>query len=140
MNRLPDWHSRYVEFINDMRQTPFEWGTNDCGPSWAGAVVTVLTGEPNPAEAHIGKYSSMLGAIKYTKECGFDDLKQAVASFLGEPVHSSCGYIGDIALFPTGDSALGYSLGIVNGERVFYRMPSGIGTLDLLEADCVFKI
>jgi hypothetical protein len=138
MKRLPDWHSRFVAFIEEMRRAPFEWGS-DCGPSFAGRNVTVLTGEPNPVEEYIGTYSTRAGAIRKMKELGFSDLKQAVASFLGEPVHPSMGYTGDIACIPD-NSPLGYSLGIVNGERIFFRRPDGVGTLGLLDAESVFKI
>jgi hypothetical protein len=138
MIRLPDWHSRFVAFIDEMRRTPFKWGL-DCGPAFAGRNVTVLTGEPNPAEEYVGAYGTRAGAIRAMKQAGFTDLKQAVGSFLGEPVHPSRAYIGDIACIPD-TSPLGYSLGIVNGDRIFFRRVDGIGTLDLLEAESVFKI
>lgn len=139
MTRLPDWHSRFVAFIDEMRRTPFKWGTDDCGPAFVGRVVTALTGDPNPAEKYIGAYGTRAGAIRAMKEAGFTDLKQAVASFLGEPVHPSRGYIGDIACIPVA-SPLGYALGIVNGERIFCRHPDGVGTVSLLDAESVFKI
>ncbi|QIG67368.1 hypothetical protein EVB39_039 [Rhizobium phage RHph_TM3_3_9] len=138
MSRLPDWHSRFVAFIDEMRRTPFQWG-NDCGPAFAGRCVTVLTGKPNPVEKYIGAYTTRAGAIRAMKEVGFTDLKQAVESFLGEPSHPSAGFTGDIACVRD-NSPLGYALGIVNGERIFFRRPDGIGTLGLLDADSVFKI
>ena len=139
MTRVPDWHSRFVAFIDSMRFEPFKWGTADCGPAWAGRAVEALTGKPNPAEEHIGTYTTRAGAIRAMKEAGFSDMKEAVTSFLGEPVHISMAYTGDIAIIPD-NSPLGYSLGIVNGDRIFFRRPDGIGTLDLLEAESVFKI
>jgi hypothetical protein len=139
MTRLPDWHSRFVTFIDTMRYVPFEWGKTDCGPAWAGGVVEVLTGKPNPAADYIGTYKTRAGAIRKMKEAGFENLKDAVASFLGEPVHPSTGFTGDIAVVRD-TSPLGYSLGIVNRDRIFFRRPDGIGTIDLLEAEAVFKI
>lgn len=139
MKRLPDWHSRFVDFINKMRFEPFAWSTGDCGPAWAGAALEALTGEPNPVASYIGTYDTRAGAIRAMKEAGFTDLKQAVAAFLGEPVHPSRGYTGDIAVIPE-PSPLGYLIGIVNGDRIFVRRPDGIGTLGLLEAESVFKI
>lgn len=140
MTRLPDWHSRYVEFIDEMRRVPFEWGTNDCGAGWAGRVIEVLTGEKNPAALYVGRYSTALGAIRMMNNDGFDDLKELATFILNrEPEHPSRGYIGDIALIED-DSPFGYALGIVNGERVFFRREDGIGTVDLLECDSIFKV
>lgn len=139
MGRVPDWHSRYNEFIEQMRRTPFQWGVNDCGPAWAGYAVSVLTGEKNPLHKYEGKYTDALGAVRVMRDAGFDDLKALMAAELGEPVHPSRGYIGDIAVIKD-ETPFKYSLGIVNGERVFFRTENGIGTLDLLECDSVFKV
>lgn len=137
--RRSDWHSRYVAFIDEMRTTPFEWGTNDCGPAWAGRVVEVLTESENPFIDYQGRYTTMRGAIRLLRNSEWNNLKDFIASKLGKPLAPMNGYIGDIAAIKD-DSAFGYSLGIVNGERVFFRRPEGIGTLDLLECDSVFKI
>lgn len=139
MKRLPDWHSRFVTFIDSVRITPFDWSVADCGPSFAGAAVEVLTGAPNPVAEYIGKYETRAGAVRAMKEAGFKDLKEAVAAFLGDPVHPSRGFTGDVAVIPDG-SPLGYALGIVNGERIFVRRPDGLGTVGLLDAEAVFKI
>lgn len=139
MERVPDWYVKYNEFVNDMRHTPFEWGKNDCGPSWAGRLVATLRGCENPAAEFSGRYKTPIGAVRVMRESGFQDLKEAVTHYLGEPQHPSRGYIGDIALIRD-DSSFRYSLGIVNGERVFFRREDGIGTVDLLECDCIFKV
>lgn len=138
MTRLPDWHSRYVAFINEIRLTPFEWG-NDCTVRFVGRLYEVLTGEPNPAIDFDGKYDSMLSAVRAMRDAGFDNLKEAVSHYLGEPVHPSMAYTGDVACIPDA-SPFGYALGIVNGDRIFCRRDDGIGTIDLLQAESVFKI
>lgn len=139
MSRLPDWCVKYTEFIEKMRKTPFRWGTNDCGPSWAGEAVATMTGRENPLGRYTGTYNSKKTAVKVMREAGFENLKDLMAAELGEPLHPSRGYIGDIAVIHD-DSELKYSLGIVNGERVFFRTKDGIGTLDLLECDSIFKV
>lgn len=139
MTRLPDWNVRYHAFIESMRKVPFKWGAHDCGPAWAGEAVSVMTGQDNPLGKYKGKYKSLKGAISVMKDAGFSDLKELVAAELGEPVHPSMGYIGDIAVLHD-ESELKYSLGIVNGERVFFRTKDGIGTVDLLECDSIFKV
>lgn len=123
-----------------MRQTPFEWGKNDCGPAWAGQVVEIITDEPNPATDLIGRYKTARGGVMLMRRIGYTDLKEAASDMLGRtPQHPSKGAIGDIALIKSDDS-FGYSFGIVNGERVFFRREDGIGTVDLLETECIFKL
>jgi hypothetical protein len=141
MTRRPDWYTRYVDFIEEMRQTPFEWGVNDCGPAWAGRVVEVITDRENPVADAIGRYKSARGGVRLMRKMGYTDLREAASDMLGQPYqHPSRGVIGDIALIKTPDGGFGYSFGIVNGERVFFRREDGIGTVDLLETECVFNL
>lgn len=140
MSRRTDWYTRYVAFIEDMRQKPFEWGTADCGPAWAGQLIEVVTERDNPVAETVGTYKSRKGALQKMKKLGYDNLKDAAESILGIPSqHPSMGAIGDLALIKT-DDKFGYSFGVVNGERVFFRREDGIGTTDLLEAECIFKL
>lgn len=140
MTRVPDWFERYCDFINEMRKIPFKWGVNDCGPAWAGAVVALIRGSENPMGSYMGKYKSAIGAARVMRKDGFSDLKELMSAKLGaEPQHPSTGVIGDIALIRD-DSPFGYSLGIVNGERVFFKTENGIGTMGLLECESIFKV
>lgn len=141
MQRRPDWYTRYVAFIEEMRQEPFVWGTADCGPAWVGRAVEVITDQPNPAAEYIGKYKTARGALRLMRKLGYKDLREAASIMLDRPYqHPSRGAIGDIALIKSEDGGFGYSFGIVNGERVFFRREDGIGTVDLLEAECIFKL
>lgn len=133
------WYPQYVEFIDEMRTKPFVWGTDDCGPAWAGRLVEIVRGE-NPVEKHIGSYKTPRGALGKMKRLGYSDLKEATADILGSPPqHPSMGAIGDLALIKS-DGPFGYAFGVVNGERVFFRQENGIGTVDLLETECIFKL
>ncbi len=141
MSRRHDWFSRYSKFIEEMRTVPFEWGKNDCGPAWVGRVVEVITDRENPIARLPSRYKTARGGLRVMRELGYDNLKDAAADVLGTPPqHPSRGAIGDIALIRDEDSGFGYSFGIVNGERVFFRREDGIGTVDLLEAECIFKL
>ncbi|MET3602224.1 DUF6950 family protein, partial [Martelella mangrovi] len=46
---------------------------------------------------------------------------------------------GDVAAIPSNDG-FGFTLGIVNGERIFVLRPEGFGTVDLLAASRAFSI
>lgn len=133
-----DWYPKHVEFIETMRRVPFEWGTADCGPAWVGEYVKIVTGV-NPVEGRFN-YKTERGAIRAMRKAGYDNLKDAATDILGKtPQHPSSGCIGDIALIKT-EGPFGYAFGIVNGERVFFRREDGIGTVDLLETECIFKL
>lgn len=137
MENSLDWYPKYVEFIDEMRRVPFEWGSNDCGLPWAGRFYEIRTG--SKLDLEIPSYVSERGAYRAIRKMGYSDLKEAAIGILGkEPVHPSLGCLGDLALIETG-GAFKYAFGIVNGERVFYRDENGIGTKDLLEAACIFK-
>lgn len=141
MKRRHDWYTRYVAFIEEMRQKPFKWGDADCGPAWVGQVVEVITDQPNPVAHLTGKYRSARGALRVMRDMGYADLREAASDILGKPYqHPSTGAIGDIALIKNEAGGFGYSFGIVNGERVFFRREDGIGTVDLLETECIFKL
>lgn len=135
---MTTWYPEYVKFIEEMRTAPFEWGKNDCGLAWAGRFVEIVTGEK--PDVKVRSYKTKRGAVRAMRELGYKNLKDAAADVLNrEPQHPSRGSLGDLALIKS-DGALGYAFGIVNGERVFFRDENGIGTVDLLEASCIFKL
>lgn len=133
------WYPKYVEFIDEMRHRPFTWGSDDCGIAWAARLVEIVRGE-NPMRDVELNYVSERGAIRALRKLGYDDLKEAAEDILKTPPsHPSTAKLGDLALIKT-DGPFGYAFGAVNGERVFYRQENGIGTTDLLEAECIFKL
>lgn len=135
---MPEWYLEYVKFIEDMRARPFAWGDDDCGIAWAGKLVEIVRGEP--LKLKVPSYVTPTGAVRAMRKLGYDNLRDAAEGILGVPSqHPSTGAIGDLALIKT-DGAIGYAFGIVNGERVFFRQESGIGTVDLLEVECIFKL
>lgn len=102
-------------------------------------MVEIVTGE-NPVKDIMGSYSTPLGALRKLRKLGYDNLREATESILGKTgQHPSRGSIGDLALLKT-DDTFGYAFGIVNGERIFFRHEAGVGTKDLLEAECIFKL
>lgn len=138
MKRRPDWRQRFEAAIDDIRRTPFEWGTHDCGPALAGRIVLAITGE-DIAAPYRDRYRTASEAVRLVRELGFTDLADLAASMLPE-IHPSKARIGDIAAFPMEGSAFGSALGVVNGERVFVLRHEGIGTMGLLQAHRAFKV
>lgn len=139
MPRLPDWRARFEAACDAMKTEPFSWGDNDCAAGLASRMVAAITGV-DCAAAYRGHYASPEAGLKLMRGAGFANLGDMVASFLPEYPEGPCrAKIGDLVAIPT-DSAFGFALGIVNGERVFVLTEHGHGTVDLLDATRAFKV
>jgi hypothetical protein len=140
LKRCDNWRSRFEAAIDEIKYVPFDWSTqHDCGPGLAGRLVYALTGEDLTVK-YQGRYKTAKGALKVMRSEGFDNLADLVASFLPEYPGGPCqASLGDIVAIPM-DSPFGFSLGVVNGERVFVLRPEGVGTVDLLDAKRAFKV
>lgn len=135
--RVDGWRSRFDAACDAMRRSPFSWGDNDCFVGLVGNLCSALTGV-DITEHWRGRYTTDTGALRVMRKDGFDNLADLVASVLPE-FHISKARVGDVAAIPT-DDGFGYSLGVVNGERIFVLRPDGFGTVDLLSASRAFRI
>lgn len=68
MSRVDHWENRLMEFIEEARERPFEWGTFDCA-LYACECVRVLTGK-HPAPEFIGAYDDEEGAREALRRLG----------------------------------------------------------------------
>ena len=136
MKRLPDWRVRFKDTIDNIRREAFAWGSSDCLYGLTVPVLKALTGETYFKRYR--RYKTAKGALSVMRRAGFDNLADLVASELTE-VHPSQVFVGDIVAIPT-DDEFGFSLGAVNGERVFVLHQNGLGTRDLLEATRAFQV
>ena len=137
LKRLPDWHSRLIAAIEDVRREPLVWGSSDCGLDWAGRAVVAVTGS-NPAATLRPRYTTAKGALAFLKRQKVASLADLVARYLPE-IHPSRAILGDIAAVRT-DDAFGHALGIVNGETILVRGEGGVRVIDLLDADRAFAV
>ena len=137
LTRIELWRGPYKAVVDDLRRKPFAWGENDCGPALAGRMVEALTGE-DLGSPYRGRYDSAASAYKLMKAEGYDDLADLVAAMLPERPKAQA-VIGDIAAIPV-DTVFRHALGIVNGERIFVLTETGLGTVDLLDADRIFAV
>ncbi len=138
LTRVPDWRGRLNEFLNEVRRTPFAWSAFDCGPAFTGRAVEAVTGV-DVCSAYRGQYASAGEAVRLVERAGFDDLADLVASILPEYEHPSQAKVGDIAAVKT-DGPFGWSLGVVNGERIFVLHETGLVTVDFLTASRAFGV
>ncbi|MHB1086462.1 MAG: DUF6950 family protein [Minisyncoccota bacterium] len=138
LQRKPGWHARLDSVIDDARHVAFDWRDFNCG-HLAQSAVLAITGE-RLGQTVLGKARSLRTATSVMRRAGFDNLGDLLASLLPE-IHPSQAYVGDIAAIES-DDPLGYSLGVVGGERIFVigQEFDGLGTVDLLTAKRAFKV
>lgn len=137
LQRTPGWRARFEREIDAIKHLPFAWGEHDCGPDLVGRLVEATTGADIFAPWR-GRYQSYRGAVRVMRNDGFGNLADLIGSVLPE-IHPSEATLGDVAAFAE-KSELGFTLGIVNGERVFVLKEEGLGTLDLLQADKAYRV
>jgi len=134
MKRLDDWKPRLRQYLAERAETPFVYGSADCG-AFAGGAVEAMTGT-NPLASVAGKYKTMAGALRALKRKGYEDHVAYAASVLTEidPLFAS---FGDIAVVPTEE---GPALGVVVGAHIEVRAPNGRGLVPLTDAVRAFRM
>ena len=138
LTRHDAWRSRLEAAIDAIKAVPFSWEKQiDCGAHLAGRMVEAQTGV-DVASQFRSRYTTAAGAVRAMKAAGFNNLGDLVASLLPE-IHPSQARVGDIAAIAD-DSAFGFALGVVDGERIFVMRADGLGTVDLLAAQRAFKV
>ncbi|GGA65013.1 DUF6950 family protein [Pelagibacterium lentulum] len=135
--RKHDWRKRLGQYVDNVRTKPYAFGYQDCWLFVAGAV-SAMTGT-NHAKKHKGKYKTARGALGIMRRAGANNMADFAGLYLEEHSAPVFAHIGDVMAIPT-DDAFGFSLGILNGERVLVVTPNGIDTRDRSEATRAFKV
>lgn len=136
MVRKEDWRRHLRTYIDGIRYEPYALGQQDCWMLVAGAI-EAMTGV-DLAASQRGKYKSAKGALGIVKRAKARNMADFAALHLEEQ-HPIQAQIGDVMAMPT-DDAFGFSLGILNGERVLVVTPTGIDTRDRSEATRSFRV
>jgi hypothetical protein len=118
--RRPDWRTRLSAVIEAQRRSPIEncgWFIDDCVHAMTGtAIFQAYRGCANVPEG-----------LALLASDGFPDVCAFLGSLFAE-IHPSRARAGDIIAFP--NEASGWSLGIMNGERVTVPyLQFGLGTV-----------
>lgn len=104
-----DWISALHAYLEEVRHTPFQYGTHDCGIFTSGAIIA-MTGE-DPAAVFRGRYKTHIGALRAMRKSGFTD-QHAIAASLYDEIRPAFASTGDICTMP------GSVLGVCVGDRV----------------------
>lgn len=137
MMRRKDWRTRFEATIDKLKAEPFTWGS-DCLFGLTVPILEAISDNDPRFTSYAGRYKTAKGALGVMRRAGFENLADLVASELPE-IHPSQCRVGDIVAIPTDDD-FGFSIGVVNGDRVFVKLQSGLGTRDLLEATRAFQV
>lgn len=135
--RKDDWRTQFEKTIDDLKEKQFTWGA-DCLFGLVVPILEAITHDDPRFTRFAGRYKTAKGAISVMRRAGFKNLADLAASELPE-IHPSQCRVGDIAAIPT-DDGFGFSLGVVNGDRVFVKLENGLGTRDLLDATRAFQV
>ena len=110
--------------VAERRDTPFEWGTQDCA-MFTADMVEAMTGMDLAGE-HRGRYKTALGAKRYAAKFGDGGLTKVLDAKL-DRVEKAFVQRGDVVLF-SGDQ--GPTLGIYFNGGIFSAGPEGSVFLD----------
>lgn len=124
LKRLDNWRSRYADFMDETRRTPFVWGESDCAMGFAFGAVEAVTGHDMGAE-FAGKYASEEEAVAIVKAKGVTNLGDFIGLYLPEQ-HPSEARAGDIGFVQERNPLKG-SLCIFDATGVFVKTTEGHG-------------
>jgi hypothetical protein len=123
MTRDPAWPNLLVDFIEERRDRPFSWGSNDCC-LFASDWIRLCTGI-DPAADLRGRYHSALSAARVMRSHGgVAGIVESIGGRLGlEPVTHARAQRGDLVMQ---DNGLGNCLGIVLGPIAAFVADRGL--------------
>lgn len=106
--RIESWPEALIDFIESRRNTPFEWGVQDC-TLFAADAVLATTGIDLASE-YRGAYSSQFGAARIVSDAG--GFRTLVSNKLGSEINPKLAQRGDLVLIiQNGSEALAVCIG-----------------------------
>lgn len=121
LQRRLDWLPRLLEVIESCRDTPFDWGSHDCG-LFAARCIEAMTGVDVAIDVR-GQYSTKAGAMRVLHQRGMTSIADFAGSILPEPCPRYLARRGDIILF---HAVEGPALGICMGHLAVGPGPKGL--------------
>jgi hypothetical protein len=134
--RFHDWPERLAEFVEARRNTPFEWGGNDCCTLAADATVAITGADP--FAAHRGRYSDEAGADQVVGSDGLPRfVERIMREFGAEEVPVEGAQRGDWALVMAGNMPV---VGVHIGKHVIAPGVRGLAFLPFRRAERAWGI
>lgn len=131
--RRKDWVHVLLQTIEQAKDIPFAWGSQDCA-LFAADCVLAMTGV-DFAEEFRGKYNDQEGALRLIR----GDLESVLMSKLGEPLSRRFAGRGDVVLF---EATEGPAVGVVGvkGTNIYAVTEEGLVELPISRALKCWKI
>ncbi|UPT52978.1 peptidoglycan hydrolase [Hafnia phage yong3] len=122
MSKIVNWQSNLLAKVEELADTPFEWGVNDC-VIFAAKCIDAQTGG-NVSENVIGKYNSEIGCKRYMlTQFKSADIRVAISNYLPERINPKLASRGDVVTFE-GDTGL--TAGVLWATGVWAMGPTGV--------------
>ena len=123
MKKLPDWQIEFNSFVENYKNTPFEWGKWDCC-KFSNALIKVMTGKdliPKTLTWH-----DETSAMKAIKSYGGDlegSIEKACDKKKVSEINKAFMTCGDLVVYSQGES---YLVGICDGFGILTPTDVGI--------------
>jgi hypothetical protein len=126
MKKLPDWQIEFNSFVENYKNTPFEWGKWDCC-KFSNALIKVMTGKdliPKTLTWH-----DETSAMKAIKSYGGDlegSIEKACDKKKVSEINKAFMTCGDLVVYSQGES---YLVGICDGFGILTPTDVGINVV-----------
>lgn len=131
MKRREDWAERLHDYLDERRDVPFAWGTNDCA-SFAAGAVQAMTGE----SLQIPQVESAAAYLHFLRDYG--PLDAIVDDTLGERLPSPAfAQRGDVVLLFVDERA---TLGVCIGVEAAAPGQDGMLTVPMSTATAAWRV
>lgn len=125
--KLPNWQARLLTTIEELKETPFVWGQNDCCIFAAKCIDAQYGTEIAPGV--VGEYDSELSCKRYMiKRAKSASLATVLDTFLPVRVEKKYAQRGDVVTF---EGALGLTAGVLWTGYLWAMGPNGVETIPL---------
>lgn len=127
MNKTAGWQKRLLTTIEELKDTPFSWGENDCC-IFAAKCIDAQYGTKIASEV-IGQYDSEISCKRYMiKRAKTSSLASVLDTFLPVRVEPKYAQRGDVVTF---EGELGLTAGVLWSGIVWAMGPNGVETIPL---------
>lgn len=135
IRKTAGWQSRLVAYLAANARADLVFGQMDCALHGASAL-EAMTGV-DLAAPYRGRYTTFLGGLRVLRKDGYADHIALVAAHLRPRTAGEAARPGDLAVVATAD---GPALGVVQGQSIYLRAPSGLALLPVAQATTVFEV
>lgn len=135
IRKTPGWQARLVAYLAATARAEFSLGLMDCALHGASAL-EAMTGV-DLAAPYRGRYTTFRGGLRVLRKDGYADHIALATAHLRTREAGQTARPGDLAVVETDE---GPALGVVQGQSIYLRAPSGLALLPVAQATTVFEV